>query len=143
MSSFTPAWAGLLILLRSGVDMATKTSYKKGVNSPYEPMVGAIILYRPARNVATGPGPWPGIITEKVLNDPNDRCSLTVFTPQGLLHVSRIPYSEDPTRDNVWFWASAPERRNIEKDKSSQEDCLVGQTGQTVEAGNSNSETSS
>ena len=92
---------------------ATKTYNPTDLDSsPYEPMIGSIVLFKSPKNGALGQQIWPAIITA-IHETEDDRVSLTVFTTYGPNHVSRIPYSADPTRDGVWFWAEAPKRRPV------------------------------
>ena len=78
-------------------------------------MIGGIILYRPAHATALHGELWPGIITQ-VHKTADDRVDLTVFTSSGVIHMTRVPYSGDPTKENVWMWAEQPKRRPLKEE---------------------------
>lgn len=81
-------------------------------SSPYEPMIGSVVIFQPIRNGVIGRQLWPAIITN-ICDTPDDRVDLTVFSNQGVIHVSRIPFSSDPLSQQTWNWMDEPKRREI------------------------------
>lgn len=80
-------------------------------SSPYEPYMGAIVVYRQSRIGRTQRESFPAIIVRK---HDDDRCDLTVFTTMGVRHIMNVPFSADDNGDNTWGWLPEPVRRQVQ-----------------------------
>lgn len=89
--------------------MASKTYDPADPNqSPFDPAMGDIVLYR-AFKVGLAPAEtFPAII---VRSYPDDRCDLTVFSSTGVRYVMNVRYSGDDNSDNTWGWLPQKEAR--------------------------------
>ena len=82
-------------------------------SSPYEPMIGSLVIYHAAKATSLYKQLWPGIITN-IHNTADDRVDITVFSNQGIIHLTRVPFSRDPVKEHVWDWMEAPKRRDVQ-----------------------------
>jgi len=80
-------------------------------SSPYNPVIGAIALVQMTQNPAEK-DLRPGIIT-RVYGTEDDRCDITVFTPSGVYHLTRVPFYDGPADYTRWCWPTPPSRRVI------------------------------
>lgn len=89
--------------------MTKKTYDPADLNqSPFEPAMGDIVIYRTFRKGLAAAETFPAIIVRK---HEDDRCDLTVFSTTGVRYVMGVRYSGDDNSDNSWGWLPEKEAR--------------------------------
>jgi hypothetical protein len=83
--------------------------------SPFEPAMGDIVIYRTFKIGLTTAETFPAIIVRKY---ENDRCDLTVFTTTGVRYVMGVAYSGDDESQNTWGWLPEKEAREPKQEKT-------------------------
>lgn len=76
--------------------------------SPFEPAMGDIVIYRTFRQGLAAAETFPAII---IRTHDGDRCDLTVFTTTGVRYVMGVRYSGEDTSENTWCWLPQKEAR--------------------------------
>lgn len=78
-------------------------------SSPYDPYMGAIVVYRQAGSRSRES--YPAIIV-RVYDD--DRADLTVFSTTGVRYLHGVPFHADDSQGHSWGWLPEPVRRPLQ-----------------------------
>ena len=71
-------------------------------SSPFDPVMGATVIYRSPRQAFDDvPQSFPAIVI-KTYDD--DKCDLVVFTSIGTRYIRSVPFSSDETVVHSWKW---------------------------------------
>lgn len=82
-------------------------------SSPFDPTMGATIIYREPRHGRDEVAQcFPGIVL-KAYDD--DKCDLVVFTSFGTRYIRGVPFSSDAEQMNTWDWPKQPTKRAVKE----------------------------
>ena len=91
-------------------------------SSPYNPVIGATVIYRPHKDSHVGTEAAPALIMATHNTHEGDYVDLCAFTPTGNYFFKKVKYNEAADATGVWHWMDKLVKRDIKTFSTKSED---------------------
>lgn len=103
-------------------------------SSPYNPVIGATVIYRPHKDSNIGTEAAPAIIMATNFTYEGDYVDLCAFTPTGNYFFKKVKYSEEAGATGVWHWMEKLVKRDVKTASTEAENHPEPQEGIEMDA---------